>query len=391
MAPKHWWTPALLVVVTLGMSQEARPEGRPDTSASGDLALEAVAGAEVSLANWPRLKRALALDVAGELGRDEFRSLVASRLSATTPRAHLNELLRDYADTWPSEGSRRLAERVARLDEGMRAAKGVEARLDSLLEIRLADPLKAARLATDRHLLVAYAPPGNEKSWKVITAFDQAGAPHRLPVWEPPSQTVLVVGLDAEADLKAGLTLLNEGLRVAGLQPEEPRASTAGIPTSKLTKISMQDDQEPWIKGAAEVYALVAGVDPSRDQASIAAVDLPYLDYDGRTYYPNQIVIFWSNYRYAAADILFYEHDDNYNYQTILAMLVEGIGTFVPEYNWAFVLASKIIQLMPGSWFTDDDDYCDVFYTLERDQTYTDYWGASSNVRFSLVPYTLQQ
>lgn len=345
---------------------------------------------EISLTELAGYKDALARDVARELSRPAFRDLVESRLTALSPAAPLVTMLKDYAETLPSEEGRLLHERVAALDLGIRRAKGVETRLTEILQLRLADPFRALKGATAP--LVAYAPAGDDRTWTHIPAYAPSGRRVRLDPRQEPRRPLLVAGLDARADLRAGLALLNESLVAAGIQPDLATTMSRmpqGVPTSKLTRIWMADDHEPWIKGAAEIYALVAGVDPDRDRASIAAVEMPYLDHDNTTYYPNQVIVFWSNYRFAAADILFYEHDDSTNYQTIASGLLQAVGTFVPTYGWAFTLAAKIIDLMPSSWFSDDDDYCDVFYTLERDHTYTDYRGVSNNVRLSLVPYTL--
>ena len=69
--------------------------------------------------------------------------------------------------------------------------------------------------------------------------------------------------------------------------------TTAPIQTTQLKKIRLSDDQEPWISGKAEIYAIVTGVNPSRDEPALDLVEMPYLDYDNKDYYPNQIVIHW--------------------------------------------------------------------------------------------------
>ncbi len=38
----------------------------------------------------------------------------------------------------------------------------------------------------------------------------------------------------------------------------------------------------------------------------LTIVDLPYLDYEGSDYSPNEIMVFWSEYRYAAANVQFF-------------------------------------------------------------------------------------
>ena len=44
---------------------------------------------------------------------------------------------------------------------------------------------------------------------------------------------------------------------------------------------------------------------------------------------------------------------------------------------------------MPSEWFTDDDDYVDSFYTIEKNKPYTNYYGAAGNAKVNLRPFTL--
>lgn len=82
---------------------------------------------------------------------------------------------------------------------------------------------------------------------------------------------------------------------------------------------------------------------------------------------------------------------------TTLAPLVYLFTTFYfkeqitgnPQYSWIVDVANAIIEVMPSSVFTDDDDYLDVFYTVEKNRAYTDYYGVSTNAKISLIPYRL--
>jgi hypothetical protein len=165
------------------------------------------------------------------------------------------------------------------------------------------------------------------------------------------------------------------------------------IDTSKLTRIRLSNDQEPWISGAAEMFAVVSGVQPDQAKATLTIVDLPYLDYDGTDYTPNQILVFWSEYRYAAANVQLFEHDDNTNYQDLAVALSQGVtailGAFAPAYAVIGQVATAILQAMPANWFSNDDDYVDSFYTLEKGLYYTGYRGAAQNATISLEPCTL--
>ena len=132
--------------------------------------------------------------------------------------------------------------------------------------------------------------------------------------------------------------------------------------------------------------------DASRVQ--IEAVDLPYLDHDGTNYSPNQILVFWENYRFAAANVQLYEHDDNTNYQSLVLALVSAVQAVLdftaPQYALIARIANEIIAAMPSGWFANDDDYVDSFYTLEKGRAYTSHSGAAGNARINFTPYTLQ-
>ncbi|MCV5640533.1 DUF3103 domain-containing protein, partial [Escherichia coli] len=71
------------------------------------------------------------------------------------------------------------------------------------------------------------------------------------------------------------------------------------------------------------IYAIVTGVNPSRDEPTLDLVELPYLDYDNQDYYPNQIIIHWSRYRWGAADIVLMEQDDGTDYKQLAKLLVQ--------------------------------------------------------------------
>ncbi|QTD52321.1 DUF3103 family protein [Sulfidibacter corallicola] len=342
-------------------------------------------------------KRDLAQRVAVQLKDTQFRKFMESRIDAKRDQAPLVTLINDYAQIFQAKGAADLASELASLDLQIRQAKGIESYTQELLSLRLVAPA-TSHLQASSEYLVAYQPAGDDAEWTAIEAFDTAGNLHLLDVVNAPAQPVLVVGIDSREDLRAGLAYMNDAFRAAGLQAEVPATvqSKAGVDTHKLDKVHLNDDQEPWISGNAEVYALVNGVHPDDLRANIQAVDMPYLDKDGKNYYPNQILIFWDQYRYAAANIVLMEHDDNTNYQDLVVQLINAVAEVMrvfPEsapYSGLVNLAGEIIRAMPSHWFSNDDDYLDVYYTIEKGQRYTDYYGASGNARMTLSPYILQ-
>lgn len=335
-------------------------------------------------------KRQVARDVAKLLSSDSFQRELDLRI-AEEGAVNLPALIRDLG----LRGKRGTADRILDMDYQVRAFKGTESLVSDLFELRLVTDSSAKGFDWN-DVLVAFEPAGNESEWTHVEAFDREGRVWELDPHTAPQQAVLVVDLNGRKDLAAGLELMNRALRAAGLQSASAVNGTAkaGTETSKLTKIRLNDDEEPWVSGKAEVYAFVSGVQPNQAKAEITLVDMPYLDYDGRDYYPNQILVFWENYRYAAANVQLYEHDDNTNYQDLVLAVISGVeailGVFAPQYAVIATVAHAIAQAMPGHWYSNDDDYLDTFYTLEKNQTYTNYYGAGGNAKISLQPYLLQ-
>ncbi|QNA89025.1 DUF3103 family protein [Massilia sp. Dwa41.01b] len=296
------------------------------------------------------------------------------------------------------------AEQLRVVDQRLREHKGIGADSRSLMQLRLYTPAGYSGHVDWDKLLVAYAPAGKRREWMEVEAFDKLGRSHRLDARVAPAYPVLIAGINGREDMRAGIAYLNRRLRAAGMQSAPAiaghslaggvQAMAGGIETSKLTHVSLKNDQEPWVSGGAEIFAVVSGVQPDQAKAELTVVDMPYLDNDGTTYAPNQIMIFWSSYRYGAANIQLFEHDDSTNYQELAVALSQGVttllGAFAPQYAVIGQVATAILKVMPAGWFSNDDDYVDSFYTLEKGRTYTNYGGAAGNAVISLSPYTLQ-
>lgn len=361
-----------------------------------DLGVNLPADAPVDAASdLQSMKRELAYEVAGLLDDAGFRSALEQRFAIGQDSAQLSAVLGAKADGTLGVQDADAAQRIAALDYQIRVSKGIEAYASSLLEVRLIRP--AGDVALDWATIpVAYLPAGDEDEWTEIEAFDASGNTIVLDAEVQPDFPVLVAGIDARQDLQAGLAYVNDELVRRGLQApsDELRLSATSTETSKLDYIRLSDDQEPWISGAAEIYALVSGVDFDSEHAQIQAVDMPYLDYAETDYYPNQILIFWENYRFAAANVQIYEHDDSTNYQDLVRALVSAVEAVLnfaaPEYALIARLANEIIAAMPSHWFSNDDDYVESFYTLEKGRSYSNLNGAGGKARISLTPYILQ-
>lgn len=344
-------------------------------------------------------------DTAKQLSQDyaQIAPTLQRNINSYGLNAPLSALTQPQARS--SRSKRSLDSQLHSADRALREAQGVEQVADQLLEVRLADPSMLARWQAGQAPLFAFEPAGDEKSWTQIEAFDTEGNTHWLDVYQMPDRPVLVIDTDGKAALKAGLEVMRRTLaeqnpaprmrRSARMMAQEPAQP---IDTTVLKTIRLEDDQEPWISGAAEVYAIVTGVNPSRDEPTLDIVDMPYLDYDKTTYYPNQVMIHWDRYRWGAADVILMEQDDGTNYKELALKLNEvasDILAAIPDleaqaYGVVTQITGKIIEAIPDGWLTNDDDFVDVYYTLLKGREYPDQYGASGNATATWEPLTIE-
>jgi len=244
-------------------------------------------------------------------------------------------------------------------------------------------------------VLYAFPPKGNENEWKYIKAFDSDGNVYNLDVHQKPDYSVIIVDVNGKHAFKEVVNRMNKELTSLGIQVERGAVSKAdGLETTVLESISLKNDSEPWIKGAAEIYAISSGI-IERDgevKPQVRIIEMPYLDYQGTTYYPNQVMLFWKDYDYQAANIQFFEHDSNYNYKELCKILFDGLfkiisaATGEPIVAMVGEMGSAVIEIIPDAVFTDDDDYVDSYYTIMKNQTYQDRVGANNNATATFKP-----
>jgi hypothetical protein len=242
-------------------------------------------------------------------------------------------------------------------------------------------------------LVVAYAPSGEEATWTEVPAFAPGGDPVALDAIAEPTVPVVVIETHGRLAFRRGIAEANRTLAAMGMQRAPAADKAVGRMTVRLDQIRITDDQEPWVSGAAEVYAIGSGV-IGDNEPQLRIVELPYLDYAGTTYTPRQIVLDWNDYAYQAANAQLFEHDDSTSYQTLVVELVAAVGAIgslagYPEIQAVTEIASRIVSAMPAGWFSNDDDYLDSFYTLEKNASYTGLPGAARNATVTLVPYYL--
>ncbi|WP_419148134.1 DUF3103 family protein [Pseudoalteromonas 'SMAR'] len=327
---------------------------------------------------------------------------VALSLSGVNTQLQLQ--LNQYQDTVSLEQvavSTQTKRLVAEANQYTRQLKGLSDNNSNLYQLRLADNEMLTAWQQGQMPLIAFAPKGDDKDWQYVEAYDHQGQLHLLDAHTLPQRPVLIVELDSAQVKREGLAVMRRVFAEHGMTMASQDV-TAGdeaqpLSTSVLKRIRLNDDEEPWISGAAEVYGVVTGVNPSRDEPVLDIVDMPYLDHDGRDYTPNQILIHWQRYRWQAADVLLMEQDDNTNYQelaTTFLDIVTQVMRTIPDPNvqgYAIIpqLTNQLIKAMPSHWFSNDDDYVDVFYTLFEGQTYQGHMGASGNAKITLEPLTI--
>ncbi|WP_438303187.1 DUF3103 family protein [Streptomyces sp. HUAS TT11] len=287
---------------------------------------------------------------------------------------------------------------LAAADRRIAAAKGLDAGVGSLLRLRLGDGSMRAALAAGTTPWVAAATSDDDAT--TVTAYDSRGRAHTLDARTAPAHPVYVVDIDGSKALAAGLGVLNDELARYGMDSAAPasrkasealsRASAAagGFWTTRITSVELSDDEEPWIKGDAEIYTLVTGFGQD-GTVRVDPVDMPYLDNDGTVYRPNQILVNWSLYKYNLADAVMMEDDGSTNYRDLAKAIATALltiadqGTYIP-------LVNAVLDAIPDDWWTDDPDYVDSWYTLAQSDNGTRY-GARGNGWMTVEPYFVQE
>ncbi|MER6592340.1 DUF3103 family protein [Micromonospora purpureochromogenes] len=287
----------------------------------------------------------------------------------------------------------RLTGNLRAANQRLLIAKGLPADTGSLLRLRLAHPDMRAALARGEAPLVAATP--TDDSATSVTAYDRSGGRVVLDTAQVPQRPVLLVEVDIDRALSAGLRLMREELSERGIgqaASARPASSTtaagvtaaSGYWATKVNTVRLSDDKEPWVKGGAEIYNVVAGFGLD-GKVKVDLVQMPYLDHDGTTYYPNQLLVHFSAYKYNLADVVMMEDDGDTNYSALvkaianaLLVIVDG-GAYTP-------LVNAILDAIPTSWYTDDPDFVDAWYTLSTTSSGRKY-GAGANGWMDLAPY----
>lgn len=328
-------------------------------------------------------------------------SAVASEPTPTTVGSITNQLARQLAESTESglfsaasssavalsraPGDASLDKAIREANARVLALKGLPADGPALLQLRLADPSMRAALRRGESPLVAAAQ--SDDTATTVTAYDSSGARVTLDATRLPSRPVFVVDVDTSRALPEGLEVMRTTLARHGFTAPQLAAAGAGYWATQVRAVRLSDDKEPWIKGSAEIFGIAGGFGMD-GKVTVDTVTMPYLDEDGKTYYPNQLVVHFSSYKYNLADFVMMEDDGDTNYQALATALVSALLTIVD--GGAYVpIVNAILNAIPTSWWTDDPDYVDSWYTLST-QTSGRVNGAAGNGWMDLAPYWVE-
>ncbi|MFD0599647.1 DUF3103 family protein [Catellatospora coxensis] len=277
-----------------------------------------------------------------------------------------------------------LAGRVRTADHAVRAAKGLPESTGSLVRARLADDTMAAALAAGAIPLVAAAPGDDEAA--AVVSYEPDGSRVLLDPARVPARPVIVVEVDVAKALPAGLDVVRQVLAQRGVTAAAAPTARAsgGYWATKLNAVRLSNDQEPWIKGSAEIYSIVGGFGLD-GTPKVDIVQQPYLDNDGTTYYPNQLLVHFNAYKYNLADVVMMEDDGDTNYQQ-LAQAIAAVLLTIADAGAYIPLVDAILSAIPSSWWTDDPDYVDSWYTLSTASSGR-LNGAAANGWIEVSPY----
>ncbi|TCV95731.1 DUF3103 family protein [Luteibacter rhizovicinus] len=323
--------------------------------------------------------RDAAQTVAGMLGEPAFDRLLGTRLLAGP--AQLHDLVSRYQNEHGiSDATRHLRE----ADRQALHAKGLDGMLAGAFEVRLVLPAGSTGVPQDLStLLVAAAPQGERDDSHHVKAYDASGKVEILDVDAGIDRPLLVVDINGDETLRAGLEVVSAALQDAGLQsPGSPvsRARAASKATGDLTKLTSLrlewDHERDGLGPDAEVFALVMGINKAGTGAEISPVPLRWVDHDKVTYESNFPIVVWDDYSIDAVNIQLWEDDGDTNFQEIAVNLVKaGTAALASNPGTApYALIGKISEAVIGAlskeYFFNKPDYVDEFHLIRRGKNY---------------------
>lgn len=275
---------------------------------------------------------ATVIQITDQLARDLATGLTDDKI---TSRAHL-------ADLGVTGG---LATKITTAEHRIAAAKGLPS----------GTPLLTLRPGNKRAGEPLFAAAPDDDKAMSFKAYDRNGRSHELATAKAPDRPVLLVDVDVERAVNLGMEVIRQAMPA-------PKVAAAGYWATQVSRVRVNDVQEPWFKGDAEIFTLVSGFGLD-GKVRVDPVTMPYLDEEDTTYSPNQLLVHWNAYKYDLADVVMMEDDGDTNYKALAQALVAALLTIVD--GGAYIpLVSAVLDAIPDSWYTDDPDYVESWYTL---------------------------
>jgi hypothetical protein len=278
----------------------------------------------------------------------------------------------------------RLAGTLATANAELLTAKGLPAGSARLLQVRLGHRTMIDALRRGDTPLVAATPSDDHAA--TLTGYEPNGQLVSLPTNVIPTRPVIMVDLDVTTAARIGMQVFRQETATRGLTA--PMTATAGFWATQITRVRVHDVQEPWFKGAAEIFSLVTGFDVD-GKVRVDPVDMPYLDDADHDYYPNQLLVYWNRYRYNAADVVMMEDDGDTNYSALATAIATALLTIVDSGSY-IPLVTAVLNAIPTSWWTDDPDYVESWYTLTTGVSGSLH-GAAGNGTMDVRPFFVSE
>jgi len=235
----------------------------------------------------------------------------------------------------------------------------------SRLVLNFIDPNEKRGMAAPRWAFIPNVSDDNSDDLKKIDVVGKNGSREQINGYED-SELIdyPIITLSFSEKIEGAITL----------KLADAPAADGGL---MLNTLEFSNVHEPWIKGAAEMYAVVSFIGKD-GKGSSALVELPSVDKKNQKYDLRQIVHMWPDNKYQIANIAFFEHDSGYNYSALTKIFITAASSIVtsiidPTQTTTIAvagivadLASKVIDALPSGALTDDDDYVDTINTIEK-------------------------
>ncbi len=314
----------------------------------------------------------------------EISDGLARALSAELTNNAVRNALTKLAPVTPVDAAAldvrsRLGATITKANADLLAVKGLPAGSARLAQIRLGDESMVAPLRAGAAPLVAATP--NDDNATEFTAYNPGGKAETVPTASIPKRPVLFVDVDVKTATRLGMAVIDQA---TGNKSAPVARAANGYWATQIKSIRFNDVEEPWFKGDAEIFAVTGGFDLNGDVRA-DTVDMPYLDDENHTYYPDQLILHWNRYKYSAADIVFMEDDGDTNYLALAKAIIAALA-YITDTGAYVPLANAILDAMPSSWWTDDPDYVDSCYAVTVDANWT-RTCARGNGTLSVAPF----